>query len=211
VTSLSAIIPTAATDLPRLTLLRRSIESALGQAQSGDEVIVAADTTSDPLEAARELCGRLGQEAPEGVAVRFVPFAGERHDWGHSQLNNAQLQARGDYITYSDDDDIWLPGAFGAIRDAADSTPHRAPMLFRFMTHYGIVCWQVKGLVRQATIGGHCLVVPSLPSLLGTWGPHYEGDFTMIRDTLDLWAAVGVEPLWVDRLIAQARPVVRYQ
>jgi hypothetical protein len=187
------------------------VESALYQLREGDEIIVAGDLRNGPLEAAHELCGRLNAEAPAGACVRFVGHDGGRPSWGHDPINHAMTNAKGEYLTFGDDDDVYTAGAFDAMRQEIAALASPAPLLFRFMTHYGIVCWQVRGLVRQATIGGHCCVFPNLPSLLGQWGPHYEGDFTFLKETLDLWAAVGVEPVFVDRLIAVARPAVRYQ
>lgn len=209
-TTLTALIPTAANNLARLTVLRRAMESALCQLGDGDEVLVAGDTTDAPLDEVRELCQRLNAEAPAGVFVRFVPHSPGYHDWGHSQLTYAQQRARGEYISYCDDDDVWVPGAFDAMREAIDAQKERGPLLFKFRTHYGFTVWDTEGLVAQARIGGHCLVTPALPSFLGEWTGRYEGDFDAIVSTLALWAAVGVEPVWVDRLICTARPAVRY-
>lgn len=204
--SLSAIVPTAARDLPRLTVLRRSLESALHQTRAGDELICAADTFHGPLDEVRELCLLLSGEAPEGVSVRFVPFTGTAPDWGHAQLNHAMSVARGDYLTGCDDDDVWTAGAFDAMREQAEALPSPRPLLFKFLTHYGLTVWDTPGVVRMGGIGGHCLVAPNLPSRLGVWEPHYEGDFSYVKGTIDLWAAAGVEPVWVDRLICIARP-----
>lgn len=204
--SITAIIPTVATDITRLTLLRRSMESALHQMQPGDELLIAADTTDGPLDAVRDLCLHLMAEAPEGVSVRYVPHAGAQHSYGHDQINAAMAVATGDYLTFNDDDDIYCAGAFDAIREAAGKLPAPAPLLFRFRSYHGPVFWVMPGLLGQGLIGGHCAVVPNLPSLLGQWGAHYEGDWTFIEDTLALWAKVGVSPVWVDRLIAIARP-----
>ena len=205
-TTISAIIPTAAADLDRLALLRRSVLSALHQLREGDEIIVAADTTDSPLDDVRELCGRLGREAPEGACVRFVPHSPGHHDFGHSQINHAMSKARGEYLTFNDDDDVYVAGAFQAIRDYAGHLVRPAPMLFRFNSYHGPTFWVVPGLLGQGLIGGHCIVTPNLPSLLGEWGAHYEGDWTFIESTLQKWAAVGVVPVWCDRLIARARP-----
>jgi glycosyltransferase involved in cell wall biosynthesis len=205
-TTISAIIPTAAADLDRIAMLRRSMQSALHQLAEGDEILVAADTTDSPLDAVRELCGRLGQEAPEGTCVRFVPHTPGHHDFGHSQINAAMKAAKGEYLTFSDDDDIWADGAFEAIRAYAGELVRPAPMLFRFKSYHGPCYWLAPGLLGQGFIGGHCIVTPNIPSLLGEWGARYEGDWDFIEGTLQKWAAVGVAPVWVNRLIAIARP-----
>lgn len=205
-TTLSAIVPTAARDIERLGKLRRSMLSALHQMREGDELIIAGDLRDGPLDSARELCGRLGAEAPEGACVRFVGHDAGRMDWGHSQINRAMECARGEWLTFSDDDDMWTAGAFDAMREAIAALSSPAPLLFKFRAHFGMTFWHTEGLAALAHIGGHCIVTPNLPSLLGTWSERYEGDFDFLKGTLDLWAAVGVEPIWVDRLIAVARP-----
>jgi glycosyltransferase involved in cell wall biosynthesis len=204
--SLSAIIPTCAADIDRLAMLRRSMQSALHQLQEGDELLVAADTTDSPLDAVRELCGRLGQEAPEGTCVRFVPHTPGHHDYGHSQLNHAISVARGEYITGCDDDDVWCEDAFEAIREEAGKLPNPAPLLFRFRSYHGPTFWLVPGLLGEGLIGGHCAVFPNIPGKLGQWGARYEGDWDYIESTLQLWEAAGVAPVWVNRLICIARP-----
>jgi glycosyltransferase involved in cell wall biosynthesis len=204
--SISAIVPTAANDVERLTLLRRAILSALPELRAGDELIVAGDTTDAPLDAARALCARLGAEAPPGAAVRFLAHSPGHHDHGHSQINAAMAVARGDYLTFQDDDDIYTPTAFAAIREYAGALVSPAPLLFRFRSYHGPTFWLVKGLLGQGLIGGHCLVAPNQPAMLGAWAPHYEGDWTFIQQTLEKWAAGGVHPVWCDRLISIARP-----
>jgi len=206
VTTITAIIPTVATDLDRIRLLRRSVESALHQCREGDEVLVAADTTDGPLELVRELCLRLAAELPEGVGLRYVPHAGAAHTFGHGQINAAMAVARGEWLTFNDDDDRYTAGAFAAMREMAGKLDEPRPLLFRFKSYHGPAYWLAPGLLGQGYIGGHCIVTPNLPSLLGHWGDHYEGDWTFIETTLRKWEAVGKAPLWVDRLIAEARP-----
>ena len=216
--SLSAIIPTVARDLDRLTLLRRSILSGLHQLREGDEIIVAGDTRDGSLDDVHALCARLALEAPEGTSLRYVAHDGGRMSYGHDQINHAMSVARGDYLTFNDDDDVYAAGAFDAMRTHADAQPSPRPMLFRFLTHFGLVVWLAPGVAEKGMIGGHCICTPNLPSLLGYWGepegyegprPYYEGDWTFVQTTLEKWAKVGVAPVFVDRLIAVARPPVR--
>lgn len=214
-TTITAIIPTIASDITRLAMLKRSVESALHQLQEGDEIIVAGDLRCGPLEAARELCGRLGAEAPPGASVRFVAHDGGRLSYGHDQINQAMKHARGEWLTFSDDDDVYTSGAFKAIRHYASQMVRPVPMLFRFKSYHGPVYWIERGWFGKSLIGGHCVVVPNLPSLLGHWGepegyegprPYYEGDWTFAETTMRKWGEVGVAPVWIDFLIAIARP-----
>ena len=54
----------------------------------------------------------------------------------------------GDYLCFMDDDDVYVDGAFAAMRAAATQSPGR-PLLFR-MNHYGTVLWQAAELYEKA-------------------------------------------------------------
>lgn len=138
--------------------------------------------------------------------MRFLPHSPGHHDYGHSQINHAMARAAGEYLCFNDDDDVFAAGAFDAMREAIGQLAHPAPLLFRFRAHFGTTFWLAPGLLGQGLIGGHCAVVPNLPSLLGQWSARYEGDWDFIAESLQLWAKVGVSPVFVDRLIAIARP-----
>jgi hypothetical protein len=110
-----------------------------------------------------------------------------------------------------DDDDIWTPGAFAAIREAIAYAEVPRPLLFRFKSHYnGFIFWHTPSLewIRPGHIGGHCLVQPNVPGKVGMrvkGGTYrYESDFDQIANTLALWRPV--EPLFCDFIIAEARP-----
>ncbi len=192
--TLSLIIPTAG----RLSL-RRTLESAAPQILPGDECLVVGDTFSGPLPQTEAIC----RDYPW---VRYLEHAGEAHQFGHPQFDAGQDAARGDWLLGNDDDDIWTPEAFGVIRDTIAHLDQPRPLLFRFLSHWGIVFWLMRGLVAQGAIGGHCLVQPGHAH--GKVGyrraSHYEGDFAWIQHTLANWAPL--EPEWVDYIIAEARP-----
>lgn len=183
--------------------LERTLDSVRDQLLPGDEVIVVTDSHGMDLDARRAIAHRI---TPYPYQVRIVEHDAGGHDYGHSQINHGMTLATGDYLSFIDDDDCYLPGALAVMREAAGAQPGR-PLLFRFRSHLGgTVFWLQPGLVRQACIGGHCAVFPNDPAHLGKWGDHYEGDFTFIRDSLDSWAAVGITPVWCDFVIAVARP-----
>lgn len=205
---LSAIIPTPGQGRPLGRCLRSLATQPL---HDGDEVIVVGDCFDGPLPEVESLV--RGYAAECGGHFRYVAFNGGMHSWGHREINAGIELARGDYLTFNDDDDVWAPGAFDTIRRVAGALPEPRPLLFRFQTHWGAVCWDELcrhsdgSLVpRQDHIGGHCAVFPNLPDRLGRWGDHYQGDFTFIRDTLALWPNKGTEAVWRDEIIAIARP-----
>lgn len=196
--TISAIVPTQG----RPTL-ERALASAAPQLLSGDEVLVIVDTHG------------MGEADFFAVAARVSAFGPQFHAhgydagfhaYGHPQFDHGLTLAEGDYILGNDDDDVWTADAFAAIREAIAALESPRPLLFRFRSPWGTLYWQERGLVRQATIGGHCLIQPGQAH--GRVGyrqaRHYEADFTWIVNTLANWAPT--EPVWVDQVIAIQRP-----
>lgn len=193
--TISIIIPTQG----RPTL-ERTLVSVRGQLLPGDEIVLVVDAFEMPTETLREIVGRAGGDEQ----IRVIAHNAERHSHGHDQINVGMEMATGDYLSFQDDDDVYADGALAHMREAATAHPGR-PLLFRFRSHLGgTVFWLQPGLVQQACIGGHCLVTPNDPARLGEWGAHYEGDFSMIVETLEKWKPV--EPVWCTPIIAIARP-----
>ena len=202
--TLSLIIPTQG----RATL-ERALESAAIQMLPGDECHVIVDTHGMPYEGYCAIAARVGRF---GDQFWWSEFDADAHYWGHPQFDHGQLLATGDWIVGNDDDDIWTPGAFAAIRAAIAHAETPRPLLFRFRSYIGggFVYWHTPGpeWIRQGHIGGHCLVQPNLPGKVGQRAVsgtyRYESDFDWIADTLARWAPV--EPLWCDYVIAEQRP-----
>lgn len=196
--TLTIIVPTQG----RPTL-ERTLDSVREQLLPGDEVIVVVDTHGMPLDNLWLINGRVALYGPQ---FWITSHDDGLHNYGHAQINVGMACAHGDYLSFTDDDDVYTADALALMRAAATDCPGR-PLLFRFRSHLGgTVFWLQPGLVEQACIGGHCCVFPNDPAHLGKWGDHYEGDFTFLRDSLASWAAVGVEPVWCLPVIAVARP-----
>ena len=197
--SLTAIIPT----MGRASIAR-TILSARDQWQPGDELLIAYDThdARPTLDWFRSVSCLV----PAGVTLTIHEHDAGHHCWGHCVLSSAQQQASGDWLCWNDDDDVFTPTAFAAIRRATAEITAPMPLLFRFVTHYGLVAWADQTL-QQGTVGGHCLVVPNVRERLGTWTCRYEGDYDFVIDTLTRWRAAGVPHLgWCRDVIAVARP-----
>lgn len=191
---LSILIPTRNPNRP----LARCLESIFRQPlHPRDEVLVIGDTLDGPLP---EVEATVAQFGPQ---FRYVAYAGEKHDYGHSQVNYGMAQAKGDWLAFNDDDDVFTVGAFDAIRIAITELSEPLPMLFRFIAHYGFCFWD-EPVLREGHIGGHCAVFPNIPDRLGKWAPHYEGDFSFLKSTLDLWPENSA--VWRTDIIAVARP-----
>ncbi len=106
----SVVLPTR----DRWPMLRQALDSALGQEGVDLEVIVVDEASSD--------------ETPErlaGIDDQRVSFL--RHDAprGPAAARNAAIErARGDWVAFLDDDDIWAPGKLGAQLSAAQQGGH---------------------------------------------------------------------------------------
>lgn len=195
--TICAIIPTAGR-----ASLARTLDSIAPQKRPGDEVIVVGDTRMGPLTETEVLC------ATHPAGATYVPWSDGVMSWGHRQINHGMALATADYLTFNDDDDQYTASAFDHMRQAATDDPGR-PLLFRFRSYLGsFVFWHTPGMewIRQGHIGGHCAVFPNDPTRLGRWGDHYEGDFSFIEESLNNWAAAGIDPVWCAPIIAIQRP-----
>lgn len=204
---LSGIIPTPGQGRP----LARALASVAPQLRAGDEVLVIGDCLDGPLPEVEALVRRFDAEC-DG-RFRYLPFNGGQHSWGHFEINHGMSKAQGDYLTFLDDDDIWTPDAFATIRRVVESLSEPCPLLFRFQTQWGAICWDEacrdaggRRVPVQDHIGGHCAVFSNIPERLGRWSARYAGDYDFIRSTLDLWPNKDDDALWYDDLIAIARP-----
>jgi glycosyltransferase involved in cell wall biosynthesis len=198
--TICAIIPTPGHGRP----LDRCLASIAPQLQTGDQVIVVGDTHDCPegLPDVERLVAELGPQ------FRYVPLDAGYHGWGHPQINLGIALAKADYVTFNDDDDVYTPDAFELIRQHAAALTEPKPLLFRFTAQWGMTYW-IRGeqqKIAQDLIGGHCAVFPNVKERLGLWSDRYQGDFDFIRSTLDLWPNGDADAVWVDAVIAIARP-----
>lgn len=191
--TLSIVIPTA--QGPRANIARL-LDSIAPQLLPDDQVLVIGDTRE------RELVETEAIVATHPAGATYVPYTDGAMTYGHSQINHGLTLATGDYVLANDDDDLYTPTAFACIRAKAVAYPDRV-LLCQFLSHWGQVFWHTPGLIAQGHIGGHCLVTPNRPGKVGQMGPHYEGDYTWIVDTLSRWET---PPVWVQHVIAVARP-----
>jgi glycosyltransferase involved in cell wall biosynthesis len=149
----------------------RSINSQLGPL---DELIVISDGPS-------ELARRLAETSDRRYVYLETP--GRMSDWGGTPRNIGIMRARGQYLSFMDDDDIYLPGAFDAIRRAAINTPS-VPLIFR-MKHRGGVIWKDPAL-RSGNVSSQMFAVPNVKGRVGRWTSRYAGDYDFIAHTVEL-------------------------
>jgi glycosyltransferase involved in cell wall biosynthesis len=112
---ISAVIPTR----DRRELVLAAVRSALAQDPAPLEVVVVDDGSHDGTPAA--------VTEAFGDAVRVVRGRG---DGAASARNLGAREARGDWIAFLDDDDVWLPGHLGRLAGAITGTGGRALAYF---------------------------------------------------------------------------------
>jgi len=126
-------------------------------------------------------------------------------DWAATPRTAGMRQARGDYLLFMDDDDIYTPHAFEAIRSTIRQHPNR-PLMFKMKrgAPFHDVLPTRTDKVHLGQVSTQMFVVPNNPAKLGYWTNRYEGDFDFIRSTLAYYAESDV--VWAPEVIAEWRP-----
>jgi len=172
VTTISVIVPTLGR--PSLLETLASIET-----WPGDEVIVVGAVPT----------------YTEGCRRFFTCASGG--DWGCTERTIGLQHARGDYLAFLDDDDVYLPGARVAMARAIIAAPHR-PTLCRMVYPNGFVLWHEPTL-RVGNVSTQMMLIPNDPSRLGTWTTRREGDYDFLA-SMD-WAPDVIH--WSPEIIAR--------
>lgn len=145
----------------------------------GDQVIVVQDGADD------ENTQRVF--AQSGLPGLCVATGKAAHDFGATPRNLGMRLATANYLCFSDDDDVYLPGAFDAIRRRAAEHPRR-PLMFRnrVSAWNGRIRWEDK-TIRPHNVGTPMFVVPNEPDKLGRWPSNRGADYGFIHRTMELW------------------------
>lgn len=136
---------------------------------------------------------------PAGV-LKIIPCVA-RGDWGHTERNLTMHAATGTHLVFGDDDDVFQPGAFAAIRTAASEWD--GPLMFRMRTAEGEVIWRTLG-IHRGNHGTPQFVVPNDPARLGRFASKYGGDYDFVTTTLAHYPANALH--WEPTIIYACRP-----
>jgi hypothetical protein len=189
--TISVIVPT----IGRPTLAR-TLASIRDQADAREvEIDVVADTHRGTHVAALADVAWM----PAHYDAVYVEHDGGRHDWGHSQRQYGQQVATGRWLMWTQDDDVYRPGAFATIRDVLQTAD--GPCLLRLQGWQAGLVWKRPALV-WGEIDAGCLAVPNAPDRLPTWGTAYDADYDYIAAVCERWRRAE----WVDAVIAEGRP-----
>lgn len=173
--------------------LARTLGSILYQHAGIEEVLVVGDGHNQPT---KEL---VQFYADRGLPARYQATVKTR-DWGHTQVNYGLRHVKGDYVTYQDDDDIYLPRALDEMVRMVNMQQTPIPILGRVKTpNFGLL-WQRPDVTT--VLDGHCIVAPNDKRRLGWMAPVHSGDQCFLHTTLrnyEQWA-------WTDRIWTLSRP-----
>jgi glycosyltransferase involved in cell wall biosynthesis len=127
----------------------------------------------------------------------------ESGDAGDTPRNQTMHRAAGSHLLFMDDDDVYVPGAFAAMRRFADDNPGRIG-IFRIEYTTGPKRWRVPEL-RNRNVSTQNFLVPNVPGKLGVWEHRgtIHGDYTFIEETARLQG----EPIFVDEVTVRVRPI----
>lgn len=184
-------------------LLDRCIPSVQAQTMAGVEHVIVSDGP-DP-----QLYEKISSIRTPGAPVTFTWLPG--HDpephWGsHARLAGLQA-ARGQYITYCDDDDALRPQHCALLAEALDRDPRAGFAVSRMHNHHPadpsrdvIVGW---GPLAMGNVGTPMIMHRRQILELGTWG---EPSFTEDWDLVWKWLQAGVPYVSVDAETADVYP-----
>lgn len=135
----------------------------------------------------------VGQLEPGDEVIVLRDSSG---DYGDAAVNDAMTRAKGTHLTFVQDDDVYLPGAFEAMRAFAEHNPTRVG-IFRMRSTVGTHIWN-EPVFRFKNVSTQNYVVPNAPGKLGRWHTDSpdgrNGDWYFIKETADLQG----EPMLVD-------------
>jgi hypothetical protein len=196
---LSVVIPTSGR---RPGGLLRTLCSIREQQGTPDvEVLVVADTYGQNFDDMRFQLLRQDVEAFR-LKAKWLEHNGGVNCYGQPQRSFGARAAQGEWVAFSQDDNILTAGAVDTIWLALVQEKRKRPLFFRVMTPWRETVWRTPHLVI-ANIDADCLVLPREIAREVVWGLRYEGDFDAAEHAYKLAEGdVG----WRDEMIAIARP-----
>jgi glycosyltransferase involved in cell wall biosynthesis len=173
--------------------LGRALDSILYQRSGVEDVLVVGDGFDGATKELVEFYATLG------LPARYVATVKTR-DWGHTQVNYGLDHVKGDYVTYQDDDDIYLPRAIEEMVHLASEQRDPQPIIGRVVTPRFGLLWQRPNVT--SCLDGHCIVLPNIKRKLGWMASVHSGDQCFLHTSLrnyDNWQ-------WCDRVWTLTRP-----
>lgn len=199
---------------PSIVNLVHSFVNQEGRTE-GDQLILTIDGFERPEADIDRVNAAV--EAHDGFrngVVTLVYNAGYHH-FGVPQINWAwqfDIIKKGSHILTIGDDDVFVPGAFAALRSKCEANPNR-PILFRFVAPWREVLWDREGVLERGRISGCCMAAPRRfnaphPTDPKATEPDPTHDFDWIEGVVGRAKRAGHEAVWWDEVLVVARPDV---
>lgn len=191
--------------------LKDSLDSIKRQALvDGDQVIIAFDAYERSEAWLEEKIRLVTSYGPGFEAVGYVghrPDGTPYHWYGIEQINYAMrtVQMTGSHVLTIGDDDVYVDGAFEALRRRCQPQPNR-PVLFKFVAPWRELLWDIPQM-RIARIGGCCIAAPAAFVDLFPTREYIEHDFDWMLGILG--RSQQTTPDWWNRVLVIARPDAR--
>lgn len=185
------------------TIGRRSLEDCLDSfaedLRLGDAVIVAFDGDYND-----ELDGLTQQFSEDFSSPSWTYLWGSHLGcWGHLACNKALSHVKTTHVWRIDDDDVACDGAIDVIKDGIADYPQSVLIYKMFFGKghpaSGITLWR-EPQARMGSIGTPMVVAPVCDA---RYGERYEGDFDYLTAVIEEFG----EPVWMEDVIAEIRPV----
>lgn len=120
--------------------------------------------------------------------------------WGNATRNELLQRAKGDFLMFMDDDDIFTAGAIKKVREHIGKEPARLH-LFRMRYVTGRELW-LAPVVLVGNVSTQMIAVPNVPEALGRFGDRYEGDYDFIVSSMRSFGT----PIFIPEVISIYRP-----
>lgn len=138
--TVSVIVPT----YNRAGFLPRALDSVLAQTYRDFELIVVDDHSNDNT-------GRVVAEFTRDDRVRV--FRHDRNLGASAALNSGINVARGEFVAFLDDDDVWLPEKLGAQMELFQGVGHNVGLVYGWRHHMVSESDQPVRTIRQTSRG----------------------------------------------------------
>ena len=129
------------------------------------------------------------------VLVEFdIPPSG---GWGNEQRNSAIVRAKGDYLSFMDDDDCYVPGARKIMHETIKQNPGK-PILFKVEYPDGNIIWKEKKIV-PGNISTQMILIPNKRDMFSPWRyGRNMADFIFV----DTWKWEDGDIFWSEEIIS---------
>lgn len=198
---LSIILPTCDVPLDSkrpAPWLRSALESVQSAGHEDFECLVGGDGQLDAV--------RLMVENLHDERFRLIEFPKTR-TWGNFQRHELMTKyATGDYFSFMDHDDQYVPGALASIVEELECFEGR-PLFARVRLTCGILIWTQPHLNSKMPLAGHGVFCPRGGGW-PVWGPSGDRleDHAFIHAVFNHGKAVGKPVIWSEQLVALVRP-----